>query len=173
MSVCLAPVSEIGLRHIVRNLRARDREEIFCTRWDDGFDGLVADCMAVSKLPTSYTVLAYVNNKPVAVLGACEPWPGLWDGWCFGTDDFDKVALFLTKHIHRKMLPLLLARGLRRMHCRSLASQTATHDWLRSIGASQDDERVLKGWGKNGEDFVMFEWHREALLKTYQPAEVA
>ena len=162
-----------GMIHIVENLRARDREEIFCTRWDEGEPQLVADCMNVVGLPTSYTVMAYINNKAVAVLGACQPWPGLWDVWCFGTDDFDQVSHLLTKHIHRKMIPTLLERGARRAHCRSLATHTKAHEWLESMGASVDRARPLKAWGKNGEDFLMFEWQREEMVRLFSRVEAA
>lgn len=169
----LAQLNDGDLLYILRNLRAADREEIFATRWSDDPNSLVDDCMMVAARPTSYTVMAGLAGKPIAVLGAVEPWPGCWDVWCFGTDDFNKIAFSLTKHIRRVMIPMLLARGLRRAHCRSLSTHAKAHAWLHDLGARQTDDRVMRGWGKNGESFIMFEWHRADLLETYKPAEAA
>lgn len=169
----LLPVNDGDLLYIVRNMREKDREEIFATRWADSANVLVEDCLRVAALPSSYTIMAYHNGRPAAILGGVEHWPGTWDVWAFGTDEFDLVAFSLTKHIRRVFIPTLLARGLRRAHCRSLSTHKKAHAWLHDLGARRSDDRVLKGWGKNGESFIMFEWHREVLLETYTPAEAA
>lgn len=161
------------LLYILRNLREQDRREIFATRWSENLDFLVDDCMGVAALPTSYTVMAGLQDKPIAILGAVEPWPGCWDVWCFGTDQFDLIAFSLTKHIRRVMIPTLLSRGLRRGHCRSLATHTKAHAWLHDLGARPDLDRPLKSWGKGGEDFVQFEWHRADLLEMLKLSEAA
>jgi hypothetical protein len=38
------------------------------------------------------------------------------------------------------------------------------------MGARQDATRPCRGWGKNGENFLMFEWHREDLLAMMEAA---
>lgn len=160
----LLPVTRNGLVHIIARMRAKDREEIFATRPDDSKKALTEYCMAIANAPNSYTRLAYWDDKPVAVFGAIEPWPTVAEVWAFGTDDFQKVGFALTRHIRKTMIPYLLHKGLRRAQCRSLATHTEAHEWLRSLGAKQEDERPLRSWGKNGEDFVLFEWHRENLV---------
>jgi len=170
MKVQLVPVTQERMFYIAANLRARDAQEIFCTRWTEDPAALTDEMMYVVGRPTSMSVIATFNGFPAAALGAAEPWPGLWEVWAFGTDDFDHVAFTLTKYTRRVLLPALLQRGVRRMQCRSMVGHTKAHDWLRSFGARQDDERALKGWGKNGEDFIMFELHREDLLKRYTEA---
>jgi hypothetical protein len=67
------------------------------------------------------------------------------------------------------MIPGMLARGARRMHCRSLHTHYKAHEWLRTFG--EPSEILLKSWGKNGEDFLLFEWQRDDLLGYYKPAE--
>jgi hypothetical protein len=169
MTVELCPAEEGPLFYIIAHMRECDRREIFCTRWDDDPASLADDCMNVIGRANSLTVLATLDREPVAVLGAVETWPGTWDVWCFGTDQFEKVAFTLTKYVRRTLIPALLVRGLRRGHCRSLADHVKAHAWLRELGAKSEDERPMKSWGKNGEDFVMFEWHRHDLLKTFRP----
>lgn len=158
------------LYFIASHMRECDREEIFATRWSDCPRILANDCATVAGLPTSMTLTTRYNDRPAAVCGAVETWPGVWDVWAFGTDDFDKVAIGVTKWVHRVLIPNLLARGLRRAHCRSLFTHYRAHNWLRSFGA--EDEVLLKNWGKNGEDFILFEWYREKLLAMYRPMEV-
>jgi hypothetical protein len=168
----LVPATDADLFYIAANMRAADRAEIYATRWTDDPSALTDDCMIVVGCPSSWTVVARLGSEPVAVMGAVEPWPGAWDVWCFGTDMFDRVALTMTKYIRRTFIPLLLARGLRRAHCRSMAGHDRAHAWLRLLGAKPSSEQPMRNWGKNGEDFVMFEWHREDLLKLYK-AEAA
>lgn len=165
----LSPLNDGDLLYIARNMRAADKEEIYATRWSDNPNQLVDDCMAVAALPTSYTVMAGLE-KPIAVLGAVEPWPGVWDVWLFATDDFKKIAFSMTKHVRKVFIPTLLERGMHRAHCRSIATHTENHEWLYNMGARQDATRPCRGWGKNGEDFLMFEWHREDLLKMMEAA---
>lgn len=165
--VRLMAVTEEALLYIASNMRERDAEEIFATRWDGDPLSLTSDCMACLERPRSVAVMAMYDHRPAAVMGAVEVWPHVWDVWCFGTDDFDHVALSLTKYVRRTLIPYLLKNGMKRAHCRSMAKHSKAHDWLRAMGAEQDNERPMKAWGKNGEDFVLFEWHREALLELY------
>lgn len=170
MRVDLVPICDLELLQIVENMRQQDFDEIFCTRWNCNPLELVHDLMAVINRPSSITRVACLDGRPVAVIGAVEPWPGLWDVWCFGTNDFDKVALSLTKYVRRIFIPTMLERGLRRAHCRSMVGHDKSHAWLRELGAEPEDERSLPNWGRFGEDFVMFVWHREKLLKSYPEA---
>jgi hypothetical protein len=167
----LMPVTEMGLYFIACNLRAMDREEIFATRWDNDPSALVDECLFVLKRPSSFAVMAAFGGKiplPIAVLGAVEQWPGVWDVWAFGTEDFFRVGFILTRYVRKTLIPTLLAKGARRAHCRSLASHKAAHQWLRALGATEDCERRLKSWGKNGEDFILFEWHRADMMALYK-----
>ena len=168
----LVTPTESALCYIASHLRTNDREELFCVRWSDDPGALVTDCMGVIARPSSITTIAKYERRPVAVLGGVEIWPGAWDVWAFGTDEFDKVGFALTRYVRRRLIPYLLHKGMRRAHCNSLASHTKSHEWLRDLGARPEDERPMKNWGKNGEDFIMFEWHRELLLKSY-PMEAA
>ena len=50
-------VSREGLTHIVRNLRERDRQEIFALRWNDDEDQLIDDVINVHGGPVAGVVL--------------------------------------------------------------------------------------------------------------------
>jgi hypothetical protein len=165
----LSQLNDGDLLYIARNMRDADKEEIYATRWSDSPNQLVDDCMTVAALPTSFTVICGLD-KPIAVLGAIEPWPGVWEVWLFATDDFRKIAFSMTKYVRKVFIPVLLERGMHRAQCRSIASHTGNHEWLYNMGARQDATRPYRGWGKNGEDFLMFEWHRADLLKQMEAA---
>src|SRR4051812_33585817 len=111
MKVTLVPVCDLELLHIAENMRQMDREEIYCTRWSDDPSDLVGGLMGIINRPSSITRVACLEGFPVAVVGAVEAWPGVWDVWCFGTDAFDHVALSLTKYVRRVLVPTMLARG--------------------------------------------------------------
>ncbi len=168
--VTIVPVEESDLFYVAANMRERDRQEIYATRFSDDPSQLTDDCLWAMGRPNSIAVMAKNGVEPVAVLGAIETWPGTWDLWCFGTEQFDTVAWALTRYCRRVYFPTLLKRGLRRAHCRSMAAHTKAHDWIHSLGANVDCDRPMRNWGKNGEDFVMFEWHRDDLLKIYKEA---
>lgn len=157
------------LFYIISHMRECDREEVYATRWNEDPRLLADDCAIVANLSSSMTLTSCYNDVPAVICGAVETWPGVWDVWAFGTDDFDRVAMGVSKWCHRVMIPGMLARGMRRAHCRSLFTHYKAHDWLRSFGC--EDELLLKSWGKNGEDFILFEWYREKLLAYYQPKE--
>lgn len=162
------PMDDGDLLYIARNMRAADRAEIEATRFSSSPNYLVDDCMAAAAMPDSYTAIVGLD-KPIAVFGAVKPWPGVYDVWCFGTEDFRKIAFSLTKHIRRVVIPLLVERGFHRAHCRSMSTHTDAHAWLETLGAKRS-EWPLKAWGKNREDFVMYEWHIEDILKKMRAA---
>lgn len=163
MKVDLKPLHDGDVLYVARNMRQADRDEIYATRRAESANNLVNDVMWASKQPDAFSVMACLGERPVAILGGVPFWPGVYDVWAFGTDEFHLVAFSLTKHIRRVMIPRLVERGCHRAHCRSLASHTVAHEWLRSFGFRPG--LTLKAWGKNREDFLLFEWHLEDFMK--------
>lgn len=141
------------VREICYNLRDGDRHEAFAQMRHDSAH-VLAHNIIHDWGPLSYIVYRY--EKPVAVLGAMEMWPGVWSAWLLATDDFSKVGKTVTAFIHRDMSPLLRALGCHRLEARSLATHTEAHRWLESLGAKR--EALLKNYGKNKEDFIIFHW---------------
>jgi len=141
------------LRFITARLREWDRKEIFATRWDDDPDRLAQDAL-------SYGDFAWVAKKdePIAAIGAAPLWPGVWSMWCFGTDRFDEIGQYLTKHAVRVMIPALKLLNYRRLECRSIEGHTKAHRWLEFLGA--EVEGINREYGRNGEDFRVYVWRR-------------
>jgi hypothetical protein len=141
-----------ALYHIASNLRARDREEIFATRYTDDPDDLAKDTFNSG----DFQWIAYHRETPVASIGAVPVWPGVWSVWAYGTDDWPKVALTLSKHAVRFMRPGMINAGGRRAQCHALQKHTQARKWLERMGFRA--EATLDNFGKNGQTFVLYSW---------------
>lgn len=149
------------LAHICANLREWDRREIFATCWTDDPAELAERTMRTGE----FSWLFWLNGNPVAAIGAAPLWPGMWSMWAFGTDDFRQVALSLTKHCKRFIIPALFNAGLRRAEAHSMAGHEEAHSWMLSLGAIA--ERRIPDFGKNGEEFIVFSWPRAHLARRF------
>lgn len=144
---------------ICRNLRERDREELFATRFGDDPADLANSAVASG----GFRWGAYLDGRPVAAIGAQPRWPGVWTAWAYGTDDWPRVALTLTKHVRRFMLPALLRAGAHRVDAFALETHTDARRWLEMLGARP--KNILAKWGRNGENFVCYVWTRKQTMR--------
>jgi len=144
---------------VCMNMREKDREEIFATRWEDadanGFDRLAADVMASG----NFRWAATIEDRPVALIGAVPKWPGAWNVWAFGTWEWADAAITLTRHVRKYMIPRLFAAGARRAECLAMEANTSSCRWLEFLGAER--ETTLDNYGKGGQTFVHYCWSRE------------
>ena len=144
-----------ALRHIAFNLRERDTAEVFATRWTDDPEDLATDAGNYGE----FQWIAAHDDVPVAAIGAIPVWPGVWSVWAFGTDDWNKVVLSLTKHVKRFMIPALYEHKAHRVECRALKDHAEACKWLELLGAHK--EAALDGFGRHREDFNLYVWRRE------------
>lgn len=150
MAVLTSPDHD-NVRHVVDHLRAADREELFALRDDEDPRRLVAEVMARPEM----TWVAWWEKRPAVVLGAVEWRRGVWHVHCFGTDDFGRLALPLTRFVRKTMLPLLFDTfGAHRLTADSLGTHTNAHRWMELCGARR--EGVRQAHGKGGEDFATY-----------------
>jgi hypothetical protein len=147
----MRPFSSDAVRHIVRNMRRADREEVYATRWTEKEDDLVSGAEWAQRLGHAW--IAH-DGEPVAVVGMTEIHPRVWTVWMFATDRFDKVARMLTRHAVRVMIPMLRGAGAHRAECRTIVSHTTAHRWLEFLGGRK--EALLKKYGKSGQDFYLY-----------------
>lgn len=158
MTVSLIEPTEAALLHVAENMRADDAREIFATRWSDYPDDVVRSILGT---PWPRYVFAF-DGFPTCAIGAMQLWPGMWSVWMFATDDWPRVALSVTKHARRVMMPDLVKAGARRASCASLDTHHSAHRWLESLGAEFD--ATMPGYGKGGETFFLFSWERANVL---------
>lgn len=148
----LLPLTELAAASIAYNLRREDREELAATM--DEFDS--SRIAWASARATLGFIAATDDGIPVAAVGAALLWPGVWQVGMFATRLWPEVALGTTRHVKRWLMPAVRATGAHRAHAYSLASHETAHRWLLRLGARC--EARLPGWGKGGEEFLMFVW---------------
>lgn len=141
--------------HVAQNMRERDREEIFATRYGDDPADVARDVVNAG----AFRWGAYLDGVPVGAVGAYPRWPNVWTAWAFGTDDWPKTVLTVTKHVKRFMIPALYRAGAKRVDATALATHADARAWLTALGATP--EKPLDNWGKNGQTFVCYVWTRE------------
>jgi hypothetical protein len=154
------PVTEAGLRAIAENLRERDRRELFALRWSEDLDVFVQGQLAWMG---DMCCIWELNGVPVSCQGVFALWPGVWSVFAYGTDQWRHVVLDMTRHAYRFIIPALLGVKFHRAECRAMASHTDSRRWIEFLGARQ--ECVLRGYGKQGEDFVLYVWRPEDVVR--------
>jgi RimJ/RimL family protein N-acetyltransferase len=154
------PVTRLAIEHIVANLRARDRAEIFALRWDDD-DTRLVDTIMVSA-GALWTVWTY-RDEPIAVTGATPLRPGVAAAVAFGTDQWHRALLSMTRHAWKFILPALISIETHRAEAFVLADNTDARRWIESVGGEQ--EAVLHGYGRAGEDFILYAWRLNDVFR--------
>lgn len=143
-----------ALEYITERLRERDREEIFATRWDEDTARLAADTFNAGE----FQWVAWVDGEPVASIGAAPVWPNVWQVWAYGTDNWHKAALTLTKHVKRFMIPALNENGAIRAQCYAMQKHEQACRWLERLGARPD--ATLDNYGGHGQTYVLYSWRQ-------------
>jgi hypothetical protein len=147
------PVSQEGLTHIVRNLRERDRREIFAMRWNDDEGELVA---AVYQVAGDLWRMWTLDGEPVAVNGVVPVRPGVVIAGAFGTRKWRAVVRPMTRWSLDYVLPVLRMSGHHRGEAYVLATNTDSRRWIELLGG--EVECLLKGYGRGREDFLLYAW---------------
>ena len=144
-------VTQEGLTHIARNLRERDRAEIFALRWTDDEADLVRDIAAVAG---DLWRMWFVDQEPVAVAGVCPMRPGVAIAGAFGTDRWHRVVRSITKFGVGFIVPVLRSNKYHRLETYILAENTDSRAWVELMGGKL--EAVLHGYGRGREDFLLY-----------------
>jgi hypothetical protein len=146
----------LSVMYVASNMREADKAEIYATRWTRSPIDLAED---ICRIPGPKWIAHAKGAGPVAAYGAMPMWPGVWSLYLFATPHFLRVAGAVTRHIRRVMMPSLALAGAHRAEARSSAHHVEAHAWLERLGARR--EGVLKGYGRDGEDFISFVWDVE------------
>lgn len=149
--ITVSEVTHEGLTHIVRNLRERDRHEIFALRWDDDEAAFVNSVMAVAG---DLWRMWHLDGEPVAIAGVIPIRPGVTIGGAFGTEKWPRVVRSITRFGIQFIVPVLKANGYHRIEVYVLASNTDSAAWIELMGGKL--EAVLKGFGRAREDYLLY-----------------
>jgi hypothetical protein len=138
------------LSYIAANLRPDDYAEVDCQ-----FDTWTPALLALTALQGPAYVVE-LDGNPAAAFGAAEQRKGLWIVWSWGTRRMWRCVPRITSFVKEVMLPDAIAKGALRGEARALASNEMACRWLRRLGATE--RCLLPCYGKNGEDFILFDW---------------
>ncbi|OHV69214.1 hypothetical protein LCM4577_21575 [Mesorhizobium sp. LCM 4577] len=154
MPIRIIPATLRDLSYIAANLRPEDRAEIDCQldHWSPALLALTAlQCFAY---------VAELDGNPEAGFGAAEQRGGLWIAWSWGTRRMKRCVPEITRFFHAALGPQVAAKGAWRVEARALADNDLALRWLDRLGATQRCR--LPGYGRNGEDFFLYDWTRES-----------
>lgn len=137
-----------GILAVAQNMREWDKREIYATRWSDEPEGIVASVIAGH----GPNWVARHHDVPVAACGIVALWPGVWAPWCFGTEQFPKVARLLTRLGKEAIMPAVRNANGHRLEVKTMDGHTDAQRWLEvCFGAVR--EATHPGYGRNGETF--------------------
>jgi len=149
--VTCSEVTPKGLAYIVRNLRDRDRREIFGLRWNDDEDALVIE---VCNVAGDLWRMWYLDDIPVAVCGAVPVRPGVVIVGAFGTKKWKSVLRPMTRWALQFVVPILKMADFHRAEAYVLAANTDSRRWIEMMGG--EVESLLKGFGRAREDYLLY-----------------
>lgn len=100
--------------------------------------------------------VAWHNQRPVAFAAFTEAWPGHWNAWMAGTDEFKAVVVPLMRWFRSEAREILsVCKGLR-LEADSIATHSDAHRMMLALGAKEESR--MPRYGKGGEDFIKFVW---------------
>ena len=133
--------------YVCQHMRYIDAEEVLATMDHDSHEEFAQMCAFIGGV--CYRDAAGV---PVAIGGVREAWPGVGIAWMVGTDAVPKNKMGLTK-LGRELM--VTHAHLHRIQALSASFHTVSHEWLELVGFERS--HTLRKYGKNGQDFIMFE----------------
>lgn len=163
MSVHIVAATLRDLSYVASRLRPEDEREAAC-QFEQFSPALLA---TVSLKDHAYVV--EVDGNPEAAFGACSTaHRGLWVAWSWGSVRMWRAVPLITQFVRAVMIPDIIAQGCWRCEARAMAENTGAHRWLKRMGATERAD--LPGWGKNGEEFTLFDWTRKDIERAQDRA---
>lgn len=142
------------LSYIAANLRPEDFAEVDCQ-----FNEWAPAQVALAAMQ-GFAYVVELDGNPEAAFGAGEVRSGLWIAWSWGTRRMRRCVPLITKFFYEVLGPAVAERGAWRVEARAMAGNDMAVRWLKRLGATE--RCPLPGYGKHGEDFILFDWTRES-----------
>jgi hypothetical protein len=152
----IKPISAAAVTWLCCNMRAIDAREIYGLRNHSNPDLLAREILIAATWGKA--AIAEVDGRPASIVGVNPLWAGVWAIWSFGTEDWPKAAISITKYGIRVLRPYIMDRGAHRLQCESRIDHIDAHRWLTACGATV--EGTLRGYGRDGTDYLQFAWTR-------------
>lgn len=147
------------LTYIAANMRPEDRREVECqlAQWN-------VDLIALAAMQGPAYVVE-LDGNPEAAFGAAEQRVGLWQAWSWGSKRMHRAVPAITRFFYAVLGPHVAAQGAWRVEARPIAGNDLACRWLARLGATKRCD--LPGYGKNGEDFELWDWTRETWANVF------
>jgi hypothetical protein len=143
--------------YVARNMRELDAEEIWPVTSARTPENLALGTVAGGGLK----FVARYGEVPVATWGASKIRPKVVSVWMFATDRWPKVALTVTRHIKKELIPALIDAGTVRAECWTHSNHHVAHKWLGILGAVR--EATVEDYGQNRVPYHCYSWTRTRL----------
>lgn len=163
----LTPIDIGTLEFVCLNLRESDRVEILALRPHDNLVRLAWEANQII-VNQGRGVVAWHQGRPAGVAAFTEMWPGAWEAWMFGTDDFRHVAVELMRWLRKGANEILTVCNGNRLHCDCRVGNDENHKMIMALGA--EPEVTLRNYGKDRSDYVRYVWLpgvNDAVLKPH------
>lgn len=148
-------IANLTLEHalgVARNMRESDRREVMATQWEDDIERFALDCYLSKGVKW---VAINKKGEPVVIGGVSINSPGVGTAWMVGTDRWLTVALEVSRFCKNSIQSILSSGDVHRIQAFSAKFHAESHRWLKIVGMNPGSS--LSKWGKNGEDFILFE----------------
>lgn len=99
-----------------------------------------------------------IDGNPEAGFGAGLMRSGYFVAWSWGSRRMWRCVPHITRFVRDVMVPTIYEAGGWRVEARALASNEQACRWLERMGAER--QGLLENFGKNGEDFILYQWTR-------------
>jgi hypothetical protein len=155
------PANLRDLSYVASHMRASDRAEV-----EAQIDEWSAAHVAALSL-RDYAYVVELDGNPEAAFGCGQVRRGYWCAWSWGSDRLAKCLPVMIRFITEELQPAVYEAGALRVEARALASHKQARRFLERIGGQFCCE--LPAYGKNGEDFVMYQWTRKSYVPVQYP----
>lgn len=156
----VVPATLRDLSYVAAHMRASDRAEIECQ-----LDQWSAAHIAAASL-RDFAFVVELGGNPEAAFGCGQVRKGYWIAWSWGTDRLTRCLPVMLEYITGQLQPDVFDAGALRVEARALKAHTQARRFLTRIGGTLRCE--LPALGKNGEDFLLFDWTRETWHRNAQ-----
>ena len=148
-----AEVTPEAIKYLVQHMREIDRHEVYALRWDDDEDALIGSLLAFAG---DLWRVWLIDGVPAAINGATIARPGVAGASAFGTDDFWRVVVPMTRWSINWLIPALARSGIHRGEAYVAANNLKSMRWMQIMGAQQ--EAYLHQYGREQEDYRLYTW---------------
>lgn len=136
-------------------MQDRDYDEISCQRFERTREELAKG------LADQYGNFPFVFSigleRPIVVMMGICACPNVWSIGMWSTPELPRIKKFVTKFASQDFFGAMRLSGAHRVECKSIVGYDSVHNWLRFLGFRQSPD-VIEKMGRNGEDFLSFEW---------------